>query len=97
MLPARHNTTIGSMPPAMLPAALQQAAYTLIHKDGQQPPPLAPAYNGPYRVMQRSLHTFQLQVGTKVEVVSIFLLTAACMPAGAPPALLPRRGCPPIL
>ena len=41
-----------------------------ILKDGHVAP-LAPLYEGPYKVLSCSLKTFQLQVGKRVEVVSV--------------------------
>ncbi len=47
-----------------------------IRKDGHVAP-LAPLYEGPYKVLSHSLKTFQLQVGKRVEVVSVQRLEPA--------------------
>ena len=48
----------------------------ILTKDGHVAP-LAPLYEGPYKVLSRSLKTFQLQVGKRVEVVSVQRLKPA--------------------
>ena len=79
-----------------------------IHKDGHVAP-LAPLYEGPYKVLSSSLKTFQLQVGKRVEVVSVqrlkpaFTANDAAPHQGRPPRQPPpvppdsprRRGRPP--
>ena len=72
-----------------------------IRKDGHVAP-LAPLYEGPYKALSCSLKTFQLQVGKRVEVVSVQRLKPAFMandeapvePPGQPPPVPlepPRR------
>jgi hypothetical protein len=58
-------------------------------------PPLSPLYSGPYRVLERSLRFFKLQIGDKTDTVSTLRLKAAYLPASAVPAVPPRRGRPP--
>jgi hypothetical protein len=91
-----HNTNPDAQPAPELPAALAQAEFVLVRKDGHKPP-LAPVYEGPYRVLARSVRVFKLQIGTREETVSTLRLKAAFMPANAIPAVPPRRGRPPIL
>ena len=43
---------------------LQTCSHGFVHRDGHVPP-LSPLYTGPFLVLQCSLKTFQLQVGTK--------------------------------
>jgi hypothetical protein len=57
--------------------------------------PLSPLYSGPYRVIERSLRYFKIQIGDKVDTVSTLRLKAAYLPASALPAQPPRRGRPP--
>ena len=57
--------------------------------------PLAPLYEGPYKVLSRSLKTFQLQVGKRVEVVSVQRLKPAFTADDEAPVEPPRRGRPP--
>ena len=65
-----------------------------IRKDGHVAP-LAPLYEGPYKVLSCSLKTFQLQVGKRVEVVSIQRLEPAFTTDDEAPVEPPRRGRPP--
>ena len=81
-------------PPPALPADLLAADMVLVRVDGHKPP-LAPLYAGPYKVIERSLYYFKLQVGEKVDTVSTSRLKAAFLPAGTSAALPPRRGRPP--
>jgi hypothetical protein len=57
-------------------------------------PPLAPAYDGPYLVLERSPHTFRLQLGDKTDVVATACLKAAVLPPDAPAAEPHCRGRP---
>jgi hypothetical protein len=57
--------------------------------------PLPPLYDGPYLVLERSLHFFKLQVGLRIETVSTHRLKPCHTPEDAQPAEPPRRGCPP--
>jgi hypothetical protein len=64
-----------------------------VRNDAKQPP-LSPLYSGPYRVLERSLRFFKLQIGERTDTVSTLRLKAAYLPASAVPALPPRRGRP---
>ena len=66
----------------------------LVRRDGHVPP-LSPLYEGPYKVLTRSQRTFRLQVGNRVEVVSVQRLKPAITSDEEKPAELPRRGRPP--
>ena len=57
--------------------------------------PLAPLYEAPHKVLSRSLKTFQLQVGKRVEVVSVGRLKPAFTADYEAPKAPPRRGSPP--
>jgi len=37
-------------------------------------PPLSPAYDGPFAVLERSSHFFKLQMGTRTDMVSVHRL-----------------------
>ena len=65
----------------------------LICKDGHVAP-LAPLYEGPYKVLSRSPKIFQLQVGKRVEVVSVQLLKPAFTADDEAPVEPPRQGRP---
>jgi hypothetical protein len=87
-LPTSHHTT-----PALtsLPEDLLLSRFVLVRHDGVQPP-LSPLYDGPFLVVERSLHFFKLQIGTQVETVSTHRLKPCHAPQAADP---PRRGRPP--
>jgi len=68
-VPPRHNTPAADTLPEVIPAELSSCPMVFIRKDGHVT--LAPLYNGPYKVLAPSLKTFQLQVGKRVEVVSV--------------------------
>ena len=72
------------------------ARFVLVRRDGAQTP-LAPLYDGPYRVLERSNHFFRLQIGERTDNVSTLRLKAANTPADTVPAVPPRRGRPPTL
>jgi len=55
--------------PTSLPPELMVSEFVFVRKDGVSPS-LAQPYDGPYRVLRRSLHSFQLQVGTRTEEIS---------------------------
>jgi len=54
-----------------------------------------PLYEGPYLVLERSLHFFKLQVGSRIETVSTHRLKPCHTPEDAQAAEPPRRGRPP--
>jgi transposase InsO family protein len=84
---------IPKQPPPTLPPDLLQAEMVFIRNDAKQPP-LSPCYSGPYRVLERSLRFFKLQIGERIDTVSTLRLKAAYLPASALPAIPPKRGRP---
>ena len=90
-LPTAHNTTPS---PTSLPEDLLLARYVLIRHDAVQPP-LSPLYDGPFLVVERSLHFFKVQKGSKVDVVSTHRLKPCHAPHDVQAAAPPRRGRPP--
>ncbi|XP_023320310.1 uncharacterized protein LOC111695285 [Eurytemora carolleeae] len=92
--PPRHNTPAAENLPEVIPAELSSCPMVFIRKDGHVAP-LAPLYEGPYKVLSRSLKTFQLQVGKRVEVVSVQRLKPAFTAEDEAPVEPPRRGRPP--
>ena len=74
--PPPHNTPAADTLPEVIPAELSSCPMVFIRKDGHVAP-LAPLYQGPYNVLSCSLKTFQLQVGKRVEVVSVQCLKPA--------------------
>jgi hypothetical protein len=85
-----HNTPA----PTALPEDLLLSRFVLVRHDAVQPP-LSPLYDGPFLVVERSLHFFKLQIGTKVETVSTHRLKPCHAPQDAQAAEPPRRGRPP--
>jgi len=82
--------------PESLPNDLALADYVFVRRDGVSPP-LSPLYDGPFQVLRRSTHTFQLQIGNKVDTVSTHRLKTCHMPPGAAAAVPARRGRPPAV
>ena len=73
---------------------LLEATYVFVRR-GAVSSPLAPQYDGPYLVKQRGQKVFQVEMGGRLEVVSVDRLKPYL---GQPvdPALPPRRGRPPL-
>ena len=92
-VPARHNVQSSTVSTEQLPTALTSCPMVLVRKDGHVPP-LSPLYEGPYQVLSRSLRTFRLKVGRRVETVSTERLKPAVTSEHEKPALPPRRGQP---
>jgi hypothetical protein len=90
-LQTAHHTTPS---PTSLPEDLLLASYVLVRHDAVQPP-LSPLYDGPFLVVERSLHFFKLQMGSRVEVVSTHRLKPCHAPQEVQAAEQPRRGGPP--
>jgi hypothetical protein len=90
-LPTAHHTTPS---PTDLPEDLLLSRFVLVRRDAVQPP-LSPLYEGPYLVLERSLHFFKLQVGSRIETVSTHRLKPCHTPEDAQAAEPPRRGRPP--
>ena len=53
-----------------IPKALSNCEYVFVRHDAAQPP-LSPPYRGPFRVQQRREEAFQLQLGNRVDWVSL--------------------------
>ena len=58
-IPTRHNVSVTSASTSQLPNQLLQASFVLVRRDNHISP-LDTRYEGPYKVVKRSLHTFQL-------------------------------------
>jgi hypothetical protein len=89
--PPAHNSLPGV---TKLPEELLLARYVLVRRDAAQPP-LSPAYDRPYLVLERSLRFFKLQLGTRTDVVSTLRLKVCHTPPDVVAAAPPRRGRPP--
>jgi len=79
--------------PQKLPEDLLLSRYVLVRHDAVQPP-LSPVYDGPYLVLERSLHFFKLQMGARTDTVSTHRLKPCHAPLGMEAAVPPRRGRP---
>jgi hypothetical protein len=90
-LPTAHHTTPS---PEALPEELLLTRFVLVRRDAVQPP-LSPLYDGPFLVLERSLHFFKVQFGSRREVISTHRLKPCHTPEDAQPAEPPRRGRPP--
>jgi hypothetical protein len=79
--------------PASLPEDLLLARHVLVRRDGSQTP-LAPLYDGPFLVLERSLRFFKLQIGQRTDTVSTLRLKACRSPPDIAVAEPPKRGRP---
>ena len=87
-VPVRHNVPADSRPFFFF---FLSVPYVLVRHDGHRAP-LAPAYDGPFRVLQRSRHSFKLQRGDKTDSLSVHWLKPAAVPSEVVPVQLPKRG-----
>ena len=91
-LPTTHHGIVQSR----MPPEIHKAEYDFVrhdaHRDALQPP-----YDGPFRVLEHGEKHFSLEVGGRVELVSVDRLKPAHLDLGMPVevALPPRRGRPP--
>ncbi len=90
--PVLHKNT--ALPTA-LPPDLAEADFVFFRQDSGAPP-LTPPYTGPFKVLRRSLHTFQVQVGNRTETISTHRLKSCFSSADTAAAEPPRRGRPPL-
>ncbi len=90
-LQTRHHNTPA---PTTLPEDLLLSRFVLVRHDAVQPP-LLPLYDGPILVLERSLHFFKVQIGSRTEVISTHCLKPCHTPEDAQAAEPPRRGRPP--
>jgi len=93
-VPVRHNIPPSTNLPEQLPSSLRTCPMVFVRKDSHIPP-LSPLYEGPYKVLERNLRTFRLQIGSRTDTVSTTRLKPAFTKDDELPALPPRRGRPP--
>jgi hypothetical protein len=91
--PILHNRPSTATAKDSIPTALLHARHVFVRRDSAKPP-VAPAYDGPYLVLERSPHTFRLQLGDKTNVVATARLKAAILSPDATAAKPRRRGRP---
>jgi hypothetical protein len=87
---AHHSTPL----PTELPEELLLSRFVLVRHDGVQPP-LSPLYDGPFLVLERSLHFFKVRIGSRIETISTHRLKHCHTPQDVQAAEPPRRGRPP--
>jgi transposase InsO family protein len=92
-LPVLHNRPSTATARDSIPTALLHARHVFVSRDAAKLP-LAPAYDGPYLVLERSPYTFRLQLDDKNDVIATARLKVAVLPLDAPTAELRRRGRP---
>ena len=82
--------------PTSVPRDLQQAQFVFIRRDGHRTPLQRP-YVGPFKVFQPGPKTFQIDIGGKIEIISVDRLKPAHMDPEHPAQVAkPRpRGRPP--
>jgi hypothetical protein len=81
--------------PTVLPPDLAAADFVFVRRDSVAPP-LTPPYTGPFKVLRRAIHTFQVQVGNCTETISTHRLKACVSSSDTAAAVPPRRGRPPL-
>jgi hypothetical protein len=78
-----HQTSHHTTPsPISLPEDLLLSRFVLVRRDAVQPP-LSPLYDGPFLVLERSLHFFKVQIGTRIETISTHRLKPCHTPEDA--------------
>ena len=78
-----------------VPAALRIAKFVFVREDASKPS-LAPLYRGLYLVVERRSKFFRLQIGQKVDSVSVDRLKPVFSDSPVVPTSPPPRGCPPL-
>jgi cleavage and polyadenylation specificity factor subunit 1 len=91
--PVRHAAL---QPLQALPANLQSVELVYVRRGGALPP-LSPPYAGPYRVLKRGKKFFTLQIGARVETISVDRIKPHVGVELTPVASPPTRGRPRLL
>ena len=92
-VPPPHH--VPQQPPAEVPASLTTARFVFVREDASKPS-LAPLYRGPYLVLEQRNKFFRLQIGNKVDSVSIDHLKLVFSDSPVVPANPPPQGRPPL-
>ena len=82
-------------PPVEVPAALRTAKFVFVREDTSKPS-VSPLYRGPYLVIERWSKFFRLQIGDKIDSVSVDRLKPVFSDSPVIPAAPPPRGRPPL-
>ena len=77
-----------------VPSRLLRSTHVFVREDASKPP-LAPLYRGPFLVVARAPKYFKLQVGSRVDSVSVDRLKPVFSEFPVTAQLPPRRGRPP--
>jgi len=91
-IPPPHH--VRDSPQKQLPLALRTSKFVFVQEDASTPS-LAPLYRGPYLVVERHDKFFRLQIGSKVDSVSVDCLKPTFSEEPIEPALPPACGRPP--
>jgi hypothetical protein len=94
LLPPRLVIQKNKPLPTMLPPDLATADFVFVRGDSVAPP-LMPPYSGPFKVLRRALHAFQVQIGSRPETISTHRLKTCVSSPDTAAAVPPRRGRPP--
>jgi hypothetical protein len=89
-LPTAHHALPA---PSSLPEELLLARFVLVLRDGVHPP-LSPAYDGPFAVLEWSSHFFKLQMGPRADTVLVHHLKPCRAPEDTPVAVPPHHSGP---
>ena len=92
-VPPPHH--VSQQPPNEVPASLSNTKFVFVREDASKPS-LAPLYRGPYLVLEGRSKFFLLQVGQKVDSVSVDRLKPVFSAYPVIPADPPPRGHPPL-
>ena len=82
-------------PPAEIPAALKTVKFMFVREDASKPS-LTPLYRGPYLVMEWQSKIFRLQIGTRIDAVSLDRLKPVFSDSPVVPVAPPPQGRPPL-
>jgi transposase InsO family protein len=82
--------------PTALPPDLATADFVFVLRDSIALP-VTPPYSGPFKVLPRALHDFQVQIGNRSETISTHCLKTCISSPHTAAAIPPRRGCPPLV
>ena len=80
---------------AEVPTSLKSSKFVFVREDASKPS-LAPLYRGPYLVVERRSKFFRLQIGNRIDSVSVDRLKPVFSDSPITPAAPPLRGRPPL-
>ena len=92
-VPPPHH--VQQSPSAEVPTSLKSSKFVFVCEDASKPS-LAPLYCGPYLVVERRSKFFRLQIGTRIDSVSVDRLKPVFSDSPITPAAPPLQGRPPL-